>query len=101
MTVKIIALWSAPDDKPGFDEDYQANHVPLAGALPGIEAASFSKAVDGPYYRVAELVFSDFAAMQAAVGSEAGGALLADTARLQEAHGNKADALIVEVEGTI
>ncbi len=96
MTVKLVALWSAPADPGGFESDYVATHLPLVGALPGLKGAIASKALDGPYHRMAELIFEDTDALGAAVGSDQGQALRADSARLQETYGTKLDVLIVE-----
>jgi len=101
VTVKIVALWGTPKDAEGFEKDYGATHLPLVAALPGLKRAVASKALDGPYYRMAELVFEDAAGLQTAVGSTEGQALLADSGRLQETYGAKLDVLTVEEQAQI
>lgn len=96
MTVKLVALWSTPDDADGFEKHYAETHLPLVAALPGLKGAVASKALDGPYYRMAELVFEDGAGLEGAVGSPEGGKLLADAGHLQETYGSKLDVLTVE-----
>lgn len=96
MTVKVVALWGTPGDTEAFDKDYDATHMPLVAALPGLTGAVASKALNGPYFRMAELMFADGDAMQNALGSEEGQALLADAARLQGTYGAKLDVLTVE-----
>jgi uncharacterized protein (TIGR02118 family) len=96
MTTKLVALWTAPDDAEGFEADYVTNHLALVQSVPGLTGAVASKAVGGPYYRMAELKFEDLEGLGAAMGSEAGLALAADSDRLQDAFGNKLDVLIVE-----
>ena len=96
MTTKLVALWTAPDDTEGFEADYAANHLPLVGSVPGLTGVVASKAVGGPYYRMAELKFEDMDGLGAAMGSDAGVALAADSERLQAAFGNTFDVLIVE-----
>ena len=98
MTVKLVALWSTPKDTEGFEKDYVSTHLPLVAALPGLKGAVASKAIDGPYYRMAELVFDNAEGLQGAVGSSEGLALLADAGRLQETYGSKLDVLTVEVQ---
>ena len=96
MTIKLVALWSTPEDPDGFEADFAATHVGLVAALPGLSGSIFSKAIDGPYFRMSELLFDDGDALGGAVGSDEGMALLADSGRLQETYGSKLDVLIVE-----
>jgi uncharacterized protein (TIGR02118 family) len=84
MTVKLVVLYTQPDDPAGFDEHYLAVHGPLVDDVPGLErweGARFVAAADGgeqTYHRIAELYFADQAALQAALGSEQGNATAAD-----------------------
>ena len=84
MTVKLVVLYTQPEDKAAFDEHYLSVHVPLVQKIPGLqrfEAGKFVAALDGgeqTYYRVAELYFADDAAMGAGFGSPEGSATAAD-----------------------
>lgn len=84
MTVKLVVLYTQPEDKTAFDEHYLGVHTPLVAQLPGLERAetsTFSAALDGgehTYHRMAELYFADQAAMNAAFGSPEGAATAAD-----------------------
>jgi uncharacterized protein (TIGR02118 family) len=101
VTVKAVALWSAPRDADGFEKDYNEAHMPLVAALPGLKGAIASRAIDGPYYRMAELIFDDADNLGAALRSAEGQELLADAGRLQEMYGTKLDVLTVEETGRI
>lgn len=78
MTIKLVVLYTQPDDPAAFDEDYLAVHMPLVEKLPGLQRAEtgkFTMALDGgeqTYHRVAELYFADQDAMNAAFGSPEG-----------------------------
>ena len=96
MTVKLVALWGTPTDAEGFEKDYEAIHLPLVAALPGLKGAVASRALSGPYYRMAELLFADAESMGSALGSPEAEKLLADSGRLQERFGAKLDVLTVE-----
>lgn len=100
MTIKLVALWTAPEDAAAFDADYEATHVGLVNTIPGMERAVFSKALNGPYHRMAELVFADMDQLGAALGSDEGAQVLADAGRLQEVFGNQLDVLTVEEQAT-
>jgi|SRR5208282_5988582 len=84
MTVKLVVLYTHPDDPDAFDRYYFDTHVPLVNVIPGLQRAETGRlvaALDGgeqTYYRVAELYFVDQAALEAAFGSDEGKATAAD-----------------------
>ncbi|HUC56782.1 MAG TPA: EthD family reductase [Streptosporangiaceae bacterium] len=84
MTVKLVVLYTQPDDAEAFDKHYFDTHMPLVDAMPGVErveTGKFSAALDGgeqAFYRYAELYFADDAAMSGAFGSAEGQATAAD-----------------------
>jgi uncharacterized protein (TIGR02118 family) len=84
MTVKLVVLYTQPDDPAAFDEHYLGVHMPLVAAVPGLqraEAGRFTAALDGgeqTFYRIAELYFADEGAMKAGLGSAEGRATAAD-----------------------
>jgi uncharacterized protein (TIGR02118 family) len=84
MTVKLVVLYTHPDDADAFDRHYLDVHMPLANKLPGLQRAETGRivtALDGgeqTYYRVAELYFADQPALGAAFSSAEGKATAAD-----------------------
>jgi uncharacterized protein (TIGR02118 family) len=84
MTVKLVVLYTQPEDPAAFDEHYLGVHMPLVQKIPGLdraETSKFSAALDGgeqTYYRMAELYFADQDAMNAGFGSPEGGATAQD-----------------------
>jgi len=76
--VKLVALFTRPDDPAGFDRLYTETHLPLARRMPGLvrlESTRFTGTPTGqpaPYDRMAELYFESKDAMQAAMVSEEG-----------------------------
>jgi uncharacterized protein (TIGR02118 family) len=88
MTVKLVVLYTQPDDPGAFDEHYLGVHAPLVEKLPGLErfeSGKFTSALDGgeqTYHRVAELYFADQDAMNAAFGSPAGAETAADYGKI-------------------
>jgi uncharacterized protein (TIGR02118 family) len=84
MTVKLVVLYTQPEDADGFETHYLGVHGPLVLSIPGLqrfEGARIVAAADGgeqTYFRIAELYFTDQAAMQAALGSDEGKATAAD-----------------------
>ncbi len=84
MTIKLVVLYTMPDDPAAFDEHYLGVHMPLVAKLPGLERAEtgkFTMALDGgehTYHRIAQLYFVDQDTMNAAFGSPEGAATAAD-----------------------
>ena len=64
-----------------FDHDYYRNkHVPLCTKTWGLSGAEIDKGIDGPYVAAVHFTFDSLDALQAAMGSEGTGAILADVA---------------------
>ena len=88
MTVKLVVLYTQPEDTAAFDEHYLGVHVPLVQKVPGLqrfESGKFAAALDGgeqTYHRIAELYFADEAAMNAGFGSPEGGATAQDYGKI-------------------
>src|SRR5664279_1206012 len=84
MTVKLVVLYTQPADADGFESHYLGVHGPLVEKIPGLqrwESAQIVAAPDGgeqTYFRIAELYFSDQAALEAALGSDEGQATARD-----------------------
>lgn len=84
MTVKLVVLYTQPDDAAAFDEHYLGVHGPLVDKVPGLErweGAKFVAAADGgelTYHRTAELYFPDMDALQAALATDEGKQTAAD-----------------------
>jgi uncharacterized protein (TIGR02118 family) len=84
MTVKLVVLYTQPDDAEAFDEHYLGVHGPLVEKIPGLkrfEGARFGAAADAgevTYHRIAELWFDDQESLQAALASEEGSATARD-----------------------
>jgi uncharacterized protein (TIGR02118 family) len=88
MTVKLVVLYTQPEDRAAFDDHYSSVHAPRVRELPGLErfeTGTVSAALDGgeqTYYRIAELYFADQAAMDAAFGSAEGAATARDYGKI-------------------
>ncbi len=88
MTVKLVVLYTQPDDPEAFDEHYLGVHAPLVDDIPGLqkfEGARIVAAADGgepTYFRIAELWFADQSALEAALASEQGKATAADFGKI-------------------
>jgi uncharacterized protein (TIGR02118 family) len=84
VTLKLVVLYTQPDDPDAFDRYYLETHMPLVAKIPGLlraETGRFDAALDGgeqTYHRVAELYFADQQAVDAAFATEERQATAAD-----------------------
>jgi uncharacterized protein (TIGR02118 family) len=78
MTTKLTVVYGTPDDADTFDKHYDEVHVPIVKRWPGVERIEVAKVTGGPmgspspYHLITEIYFADAAALDAALGSEAG-----------------------------
>lgn len=88
---QLIALYNQPEDPAAFDKHYTEVHAPIAKRLAGLERYTLTHPgpdADGnppQHYLIAVLDFTDGAALQAALGSEAGQEAVADLANFAQA----------------
>ncbi|HEY2519191.1 MAG TPA: EthD family reductase [Streptosporangiaceae bacterium] len=88
MTVKLIALYTQPDDPDVFEQHYRDQHLPLVHAFPGLQKVETGRIVaeaDGGailWHRVTEMYFADRDALDAALASKHGQAAAADYAKI-------------------
>ena len=78
MTVKLIVLYTHPDDPDAFDKHYLQVHSRLIEAIPGLQRWEGARILGTPdggdhtYFRVAELYFTDRTVLQDSLSSPAG-----------------------------
>lgn len=75
--VKLIVLYSNPENVADFDRHYFEVHAPLASKMPGLRRMEVSRITGAPggeprYHLQAELYFDDMASLTAALKSDAG-----------------------------
>ena len=75
--VRLIALYSQPEDPAAFDAHYRDVHAPIVARYPALSGVRLTKA-DGiggrpaPYYLMAEMSFATRDDLDAALVSDAG-----------------------------
>ena len=75
--VRLIALYSNPEDSAAFDAHYRDVHAPIVGRYPNLLGMGLTRA-DGvggrpaAFYLVAEMSFASRADLDGALASEAG-----------------------------
>lgn len=98
--IKMTVLYDHPSDVEAFNSAYLEGHVSIIRTLPGLDhfdvALSLPGAGGNPaeYHLIAELYFADSATLGAALSSEQGEALRADTANFV---GTKSTVVLSEI----
>ena len=75
--VRLIVLYNTPDDPDAFDAHYREIHTPIVLRYPGLRELRLSRTsgaggTPSPFHLMAEMLFEDRAALDAAVASDAG-----------------------------
>ena len=82
---KVLVLYPTPKDPAHFKKYYAEKHLPLAARLPGLLSMRHTFSIEGvgtpsPYFCIFEAEFADAASMAAAMQTEIGQKVAADTA---------------------
>ena|ERR687891_637816 len=75
--VRLIALYSQPDDTAAFDEHYRDVHAPIVSRYPKVRDIRLTKVAGvagraAPYYLMVEMAFDSYEDLNEALSSEAG-----------------------------
>ncbi|MET3473217.1 uncharacterized protein (TIGR02118 family) [Novosphingobium sp. 1529] len=74
MSVKLVAVYHTPGDPAAFEEHYRGVHAPLVRRVPGLVNLRITRITtrlmgEGDIHMIAEMVFADRAAFDAAMAS--------------------------------
>ena len=72
--VKLVAMFSKPEDPAAFDRAYFDTHLPLNAKTPGLRRTEVTRVTgaprgESPWYIVTEMYYDDEAAMRAGLAS--------------------------------
>lgn len=101
----FTALYGKPDDVEGFERHYRDVHLPMIDGVDGVSETRVQRATgtprggEPPYHLVVEVVFSDDAALRAALGSTAFRDVGKDAAEACRKYGVEATMLVTETFG--
>ena len=84
MTVKLVVLYTQPDDPDAFGRYYADVHMPMVAKIAGLERAETGVIIaeadggDPIFYRIAELYFPDRATLDKTLATPEAQAVAAD-----------------------
>ena len=93
--MRLIGLWTEPDDVDAFEREYLGSNFPRLDELRGSEAAVTSLCIDGPYFRMTEVVFRSLDDIHAALEDSVGQQILTDAGALADKFGVRLEVLVV------
>jgi uncharacterized protein (TIGR02118 family) len=93
--VRLVGLWTAPEDKDAFEREYLGSHIPKLERLPESRGVKTSRAFDGPYFRVTEVQFDSVDDINTALAGDVGQQVLTDARTLAEKYGVRLEVLVV------
>ena len=93
--MRLVGLWTAPADVDAFEREYLGSHVPKLQRLPASQRVQTSRCIDGPYFRLTEVLFTSLDDIHAALDGEIGQQVLADARALAAKFGVRLDVVVV------
>jgi uncharacterized protein (TIGR02118 family) len=93
--LRLVGLWTEPDDIDAFEREYLGSHVPKLDDLEGNDGVRTARCIDGPYFRMTEIMFHTLDQIHAALETDIGRQILADARALADKYGIKLDVLVV------
>jgi hypothetical protein len=95
ITVRLIGLWTEPEDADAFEREYLGSHFPRLEGLRGNQGVVTSRCIDGPYFRMTEVTFRSLDDIHAALEDADGQRILSEARALAERFGVHLDVIVV------
>ncbi len=93
--VRLVGLWTEPADIDAFEREYLGAHFPQLAQLDNATGTRTSRAFDGPYFRLTEVMFDSTDAIHAALATDTGESILQGARALEAKFGIRLDVMIV------
>ena len=93
--LRLVGLWTEPADIDAFEREYLGSHLPK---LPGLRDSAnirTARCIDGPYFRMTEVLFHSLDEIHKAMADPAGLQILEDARALADKFGVRLDVLVV------
>ena len=93
--VRLVGLWTEPADIDAFEREYLGAHFPQLTQLDNANGTRTSRAFDGPYFRVTEVMFDTTDDIRAALVTDTGDRILQGARDLETKYGVRLDVIII------
>ena len=93
--LRLVGLWTEAADVDAFEREYLGSHVPKLQRLPGCQDVRTARCLDGPFFRLTEVLFESLDDINAALGDEVGRRILTEAEALATKFGVRLDVMVV------
>ena len=93
--LRLVGLWTEPADVDAFEREYLGSHVPKLQRLPLRREVRTARCLDGPFFRLTEVVFESLDDIHAALDSDVGRGILSEAEALATKFGVRLDVMVV------
>jgi uncharacterized protein (TIGR02118 family) len=94
--VRLVGLWTEPTDVEAFEQEYLTAHFPLLDRLENALDATIARCVEGSYFQMTEVSFTNIEDMEAALETDLGRHIVSSAQELADKFGVKLEILVVE-----
>jgi hypothetical protein len=94
--VRLVGLWTKPEDVDAFRAEFLRSHFPVLDRLDNALDATIANCIEGSYFQMTEVTFTNVEDMEAALESDLGKHVLNSAERLADTFGIKLEMLVVE-----
>lgn len=94
--VRLVGLWTKPADVDAFRQEYVGQHFPALDRLENALDATISRCLEGSYFQMTEVTFTNLEDMEAALDTELGKQILSSAQELADKFGVELEVLVVE-----
>jgi hypothetical protein len=94
--VRLVGLWTKPEDVEAFRQEYLSAHFPDLDRLENALDATIADCVQGNYFLMTEVSFTNIEDMEAALETELGKHVLTSAQELADKFGIELEILVVE-----
>ena len=93
--LRLVGLWTEPSDVDAFEREYLGSHVPKLHHLVSSQEVRTARCLDGPFFRMTEVLFESLDDINAALADDGGRRILAEAEALATKFGVRLDVMVV------
>jgi uncharacterized protein (TIGR02118 family) len=94
--VRLVGLWTKPEDVDGFRQEYITAHFPVLDRLENALDATIAHCIEGSYYQMTEVSFTNLEDMETALATDLGKQVMSSARELADKFGVTLEILVVE-----
>jgi len=93
--LRLIGLWTHPEDTDAFERDYLGAAFSRLGQLPSVQWSKTERCIYGPFFRMTEIGYRTLDELNEDIDSELGRELTEQARALADKYGIRLDVIVV------